>query len=157
MIPKKHYQTLFEMDPEDLQACILAAQKVGKAVVGSLSAEGLNLVQNNYRAAGQLIDHAHFHLIPRQKGTASSPPGREALSARRSGNPSQQDQGGAGIARRRGSDLLVQEDAGCRISDVRCRMPDGGWRESWRRCPMLDAIPSPASHCTMGEAPGSVI
>ena len=66
--PQEALPDAFEMDPEDLQACILAAQKVGKAVVGSLSAEGLNLVQNNYRAAGQLIDHAHFHLIPRHEG-----------------------------------------------------------------------------------------
>jgi histidine triad (HIT) family protein len=56
------------MDPEDLRACIVAAQKVGKAVYRSVSAEGVNLVQNNYRAAGQLIDHAHFHLIPRHSG-----------------------------------------------------------------------------------------
>jgi histidine triad (HIT) family protein len=68
VIPKKHCHTLFDMDPEDLQACILAAQKVGRAVHRSVGAEGVNLVQNNYRAAGQLIDHAHFHLIPRHEG-----------------------------------------------------------------------------------------
>jgi len=68
VIPKRHYPTLFDMDEEDLQACIVAARKVGRAVHRSTAAEGLNLVQNNYRAAGQLIDHAHFHLIPRYEG-----------------------------------------------------------------------------------------
>jgi histidine triad (HIT) family protein len=67
VIPKQHYHTLFEVEPEDLQACILAAQKVGKAVYRSVGAQGLNLLQNNYRAAGQLIDHVHFHLIPRNE------------------------------------------------------------------------------------------
>jgi histidine triad (HIT) family protein len=78
VIPKTHYHTLFDMDPADLHACILAAQKVGKAVYRGVSAEGLNLVQNNYRAAGQLIDHAHFHLIPRHErdGFLTSWPGR---------------------------------------------------------------------------------
>lgn len=28
-------------------------------------AEGLNVVQNNYSAAGQQVPHVHWHLIPR--------------------------------------------------------------------------------------------
>lgn len=81
VIPKKHYHTLFDMDPEDLRACIVAAQKVGRAVYRSVAAEGVNLVQNNYRAAGQLIDHAHFHLIPRFEGDGFLPswPGKPYL------------------------------------------------------------------------------
>ncbi|NTU48179.1 MAG: HIT family protein [Syntrophobacteraceae bacterium] len=66
VIPKKHYATLFEMDVEDLQACIVMAQKVARAVLKAMAPAGLNLLQNNFRAAGQLVEHAHFHLIPRQ-------------------------------------------------------------------------------------------
>jgi histidine triad (HIT) family protein len=78
VVPKTHYHTLFEVDPDDLHACILAAQKVGRAVYRGVGAEGLNLVQNNYRAAGQLIDHVHFHLIPRSErdGFLTSWPGK---------------------------------------------------------------------------------
>lgn len=68
VMPKKHHVTLFDASPEELQACITVCRKVGRAVFLATGAAGLNLVQNNYRAAGQLIDHVHFHLIPRHEG-----------------------------------------------------------------------------------------
>lgn len=65
VIPKKHSATLFDIAPEDLQACLMACQKVGKALFQAVGASGLNILQNNFRSAGQLVDHTHFHLIPR--------------------------------------------------------------------------------------------
>jgi histidine triad (HIT) family protein len=65
VLPKIHYATLFDVSPEDLQACAAVSQKIGVAVFKVTNASGLNLIQNNYRTAGQLIDHIHFHLIPR--------------------------------------------------------------------------------------------
>ena len=78
VVPKKHYPTLFEIPAEELEACILASQKIGKAVFKAVGASGLNLVQNNFRSAGQLIDHVHFHLIPRDErdGFLTAWPGR---------------------------------------------------------------------------------
>lgn len=68
ILPKEHYASLFEVDPEALKACAVAAQKIAKAVYQGVKADGLNFLQNNFRAAGQLIDHVHFHLIPRYEG-----------------------------------------------------------------------------------------
>lgn len=65
VVPKAHYETLFDIPEEDLKACTLAARKLAKAVFKGTSAAGLNFFQNNFRPAGQLIDHIHFHLIPR--------------------------------------------------------------------------------------------
>lgn len=65
VLPKKHYTTLFELPSADLQACMLASQKLSQAVYRAVGATGLNLLQNNFRSAGQLIEHVHFHLIPR--------------------------------------------------------------------------------------------
>ena len=65
VLPKMHYETLFDVSAEDLHACAAASQKISVAVYRATKAAGLNLFQNNYRAAGQLIDHIHFHLIPR--------------------------------------------------------------------------------------------
>jgi histidine triad (HIT) family protein len=65
VIPKKHYATLFEIPAVELTACTLLAQKVAAAVHRATGAQGLNFLQNNFRAAGQLVEHAHFHLIPR--------------------------------------------------------------------------------------------
>ncbi len=68
IVPKTHFDTLFDMTEESLNACIGIARKLGKVVLEASGAEGLNFLQNNYRAAHQLIDHAHFHLVPRFDG-----------------------------------------------------------------------------------------
>jgi histidine triad (HIT) family protein len=65
VIPKKHYPTLFEIPDEDLAACASVARQVARAVYRAVGATGLNFLQNNFRSAGQLVEHAHFHLIPR--------------------------------------------------------------------------------------------
>ncbi len=78
VVPRKHYATLFDIPQEELEACIVAARKVGKAVLQATGASGMNLLQNNFRSAGQLVDHIHFHLIPRHDsdGFMTSWPGK---------------------------------------------------------------------------------
>ncbi len=65
LIPKAHYENLFAMPEDLLQGLIARAQTVGAAAVKALEARGLNLLQSNGRAANQIIDHFHMHLIPR--------------------------------------------------------------------------------------------
>jgi histidine triad (HIT) family protein len=65
VIPKQHYATLLEIPAATLAACAVMAQRVAAAVFRATRAQGLNLLQNNHHAAGQLVEHAHFHLIPR--------------------------------------------------------------------------------------------
>ena len=65
VLPKKHYETMDDIPPEELQDLIVKIQKVAKAVVKAVNAEGYNVNQNNKKAAGQVIDHIHFHIIPR--------------------------------------------------------------------------------------------
>ena len=76
VVPKNHYVTLLDIPPGELQACITACQKIAKAVYRSVDAPGFNLLQNNFREAGQLVDHLHFHLIPRLKGDGFLTPWR---------------------------------------------------------------------------------
>lgn len=78
VIPKTHYGTFPEMPVDVLAALGEALQKIGKAVKSELNSAGFNLLLNNDRAAGQLIDHSHFHLIPRnlQDGVMDWPPVR---------------------------------------------------------------------------------
>lgn len=65
VIPKAHYATVFDV-PESLGNEILSACKaVGQAVMTATGAAGLNIGQNNFRHAGQVVWHAHWHLIPR--------------------------------------------------------------------------------------------
>ncbi|ADU64155.1 MAG: HIT family protein [Pseudodesulfovibrio sp.] len=68
VMPKGHYATLMDI-PAELGADLTATlSRVGKAVMEATAADGLNLMQNNFEAAGQVVHHAHFHLIPRHAG-----------------------------------------------------------------------------------------
>ena len=65
VIPKAHAATLFEVEVEDLQATIAAAQQVARAIREALAPDGLNMLQANGAAAFQSVPHFHVHLIPR--------------------------------------------------------------------------------------------
>lgn len=65
IIPKQHYGNIFDI-PAELAPAIINAQKiVGKAILATTGATGLNIFMNNHPDAGQLVFHAHWHLIPR--------------------------------------------------------------------------------------------
>ncbi|MHC1712971.1 MAG: HIT family protein [Solidesulfovibrio sp.] len=66
IIPKAHHPTLFDL-PEALGRSLLAAQKrLGQAIMAATGATGLNVQMNNFESAGQVVFHAHLHLIPRR-------------------------------------------------------------------------------------------
>ena len=65
IIPKKHSGNLVEMDDKNLAATIIAAKRVAKAISLGLGNASLNMVMNNGKDAGQVVNHAHIHLIPR--------------------------------------------------------------------------------------------
>ncbi len=65
VIPKAHYENIWDMPAELGKDIITAAQLAGSAIVKATGADGMNLLMNNNEAAGQLVFHAHFHIIPR--------------------------------------------------------------------------------------------
>ena len=65
VIPKKHFENILDMPDEILEKVIVAVKKVAKAVKESLNCDGFNIGMNNFPASGQVIMHAHFHIIPR--------------------------------------------------------------------------------------------
>src|SRR3989338_964134 len=65
IVPKKHTQTLIEMSEDDLAATVKAAKKVASALSLSFGNAGFNIVMNNGKEAGQLVNHSHIHMIPR--------------------------------------------------------------------------------------------
>ncbi|MFC1677592.1 HIT family protein [Planctomycetota bacterium] len=68
IIPKEHFEKLDECPPELLGHVSERFGKLIKAVTKAMDCEGYNLLCNNGRAAGQLVGHVHFHLIPRNSG-----------------------------------------------------------------------------------------
>lgn len=65
VIPKKHYALLHELDDEDLAEIGKALPRIAQAVMAATETQAYNVLQNNGRTAGQLVDHVHFHIIPR--------------------------------------------------------------------------------------------
>ncbi len=65
VLPKTHYKDLNAVPEELLKETISAAKHLAPAITKALGAEGCNLFLNNGRAAGQLIDHIHLHILPR--------------------------------------------------------------------------------------------
>jgi len=65
VIPKNHCQDIFDMKEEDAQAVMLTAKRVASAIMHSLGAAGVNLLNSNKKAAGQEVFHYHIHIIPR--------------------------------------------------------------------------------------------
>ncbi|MDO8588917.1 MAG: histidine triad nucleotide-binding protein [Armatimonadota bacterium] len=64
IIPKKHIEQLAALLPEDA-ALIGHIMEVANAIAAqkSIASSGYRVVVNNGRAAGQSVDHLHFHLI----------------------------------------------------------------------------------------------
>jgi len=65
VIPRVHSKDLTEIEPEDLQATILAAQRLAKRAKERLRAEGVNLLNSCGAVAWQTVFHFHIHVIPR--------------------------------------------------------------------------------------------
>ena len=65
VVPKAHYENVLDVPPEVIAGMIKIAKKVAPAVVEAMRADGFNIGINNGRAAGQLVDHVHIHVIPR--------------------------------------------------------------------------------------------
>ena len=63
VIPKLHAQNLFELSDEALATTMSAVKKI--AIALRKMADGINIGMNNERVAGQVVDHAHVHVIPR--------------------------------------------------------------------------------------------
>lgn len=68
VIPKKHYETIGEIPEKEIGELAKTIRKVAIAVQKATGAPGLNITQNNGKAAEQLVPHAHFHIIPRLEG-----------------------------------------------------------------------------------------
>jgi histidine triad (HIT) family protein len=65
VVPKKHVKNLLDMDEKTINCLFLAVKKLVKPVKLAFNADGVNMSMNNEPASGQVVMHAHVHLIPR--------------------------------------------------------------------------------------------
>jgi histidine triad (HIT) family protein len=77
VMPKKHYETIIEMPEHEAAEIFRVVKKMAAAVKKGMKADGISIAQSNERAAGQVIPHVHFHVIPRF--LSEGPPGLESM------------------------------------------------------------------------------
>ena len=65
LVPKEHYENIYVLPENVLKNLGFEIQKLSKAVKKSMGADGINVHMNNEKASGQIIFHAHIHIIPR--------------------------------------------------------------------------------------------
>ena len=68
VIPKRHFEKLHECPAGLLGEVFSRIGRIAGAVAEAVNCDGYNLLCNNGRAAGQIIEHLHFHIIPRKTG-----------------------------------------------------------------------------------------
>jgi len=62
--PKRHGETIWDMNESEIAGLFSVASRVSKGVVRAMGADGFRFVQNNGEAANQVVAHVHVHVIP---------------------------------------------------------------------------------------------
>lgn len=68
IVPKEHYNDIFEMDAETGGKLFSLATVIARNLKKELQCDGMNILQNNGLIAGQTVFHFHLHIIPRYAG-----------------------------------------------------------------------------------------
>ena len=70
LVPRGHYVTLDQMPPDSAGAMLRHLPALVRAVRAATGCPGVNVLQNNGAVAHQVVQHVHFHIIPRTAGDA---------------------------------------------------------------------------------------
>ncbi len=91
LVSKGHYPTLPDLPEAMGTDLIKGLSRIGTAVMKATGAAGFNCLQNNHPAAGQMVFHVHWHIIPRfeddglkhwPQGIAQTPEAMQELAAK---------------------------------------------------------------------------
>lgn len=66
VIHKQHTTSVANTAPSMMQELAEVLPRLSKAVQKAMDADGYNVLCNNGAAAGQVVEHLHFHIIPRK-------------------------------------------------------------------------------------------
>jgi len=70
VVPKHEVASFEDLPPDDVFELMLGLQQVVRGVTRAMGTPHYNLRLNNGLAAGQVIFHVHFHVMPRWPGVA---------------------------------------------------------------------------------------
>jgi len=73
VVPKVHSEDFLSTDDAALEYITPKVKQIANAVMIAMNADGINITTNHGAAAGQVVFHLHFHLIPRYKNDGLKP------------------------------------------------------------------------------------
>lgn len=65
VVPVNHYENMLDFPESEMEKFFSVIKLLSGMLKTKLNADGFNILQNNYKAAGQIIFHMHYHIIPR--------------------------------------------------------------------------------------------
>ena len=66
VMPKAHYENIFDLDEEVAKHLFSVVKLISNHYQKTIpNIKGINLLNNNGKAAGQTVMHYHMHIIPR--------------------------------------------------------------------------------------------
>ena len=75
IVPRRHEPDFFQLTPDEQDQMLALTSQVRTRLASELDFEGVNIGVNNGETAGQTVDHAHLHFIPRYSGDVDEPAG----------------------------------------------------------------------------------
>ena len=73
VVPKAPSRGLLDAEAKTLTHVMAVVQKVARAAVAAIGADGFQLRQYNEAAGGQTVFHLHFHILPMKDGVPLKP------------------------------------------------------------------------------------
>jgi histidine triad (HIT) family protein len=65
IIPKEHYENIFDTPDDFLERINVVAKKMGLLLKERLGAKGVNVINASGKDAQQSVFHLHYHVVPR--------------------------------------------------------------------------------------------
>ena len=75
VVPLRHVASVFDLSGSELQALFGLVSEVRTRLAALYRVEHFNIGINDGASAGQTINHAHVHVIPRRPGDVPDPRG----------------------------------------------------------------------------------
>ena len=75
VVPRRHVRSLWDLSPNEQHDIWGLVSEVRALLASRHSPDGFNVGVNDGAAAGQTVDHAHLHVIPRYAGDVPDPRG----------------------------------------------------------------------------------
>ena len=75
IVPRRHVATIYGLTMPEQEAIWDLVGEVRERLLTGLKPDGFNIGFNDGLAAGQTVEHAHVHVIPRRRGDVPDPRG----------------------------------------------------------------------------------